>query len=79
MNDLPCLKQVTFIQIVVFILIDSWKALIRIKLHQAVGLVSGALFLLMVSVITHSLTKQKLFTVITKLCALGTGITGGTY
>ncbi|XP_071144122.1 uncharacterized protein [Mytilus edulis] len=31
----------------------------------------------MVSVVTHSLSKQKLFAVITKLCALGTGIAGG--
>ncbi|VDI02113.1 Hypothetical predicted protein [Mytilus galloprovincialis] len=57
--------------------IDSWKAPIRTKLQQAVGLVSGAIFLLMVSVVTHSLSKQKLFAVISKLCALGTGIAGG--
>ena len=56
---------------------DSWKVPIRTQLQQTVWLVSSALFLLMVSVVTHSVTKQKFFAVIMKLIALGTGMAGG--
>ncbi|XP_063405898.1 uncharacterized protein LOC134689859 [Mytilus trossulus] len=55
----------------------SWKVPIQNKLYQALGLVSGTLFMLMISLTIHSVSKQKLFTVITKMIALGTGIAGG--
>ncbi|CAC5388047.1 unnamed protein product [Mytilus coruscus] len=56
---------------------ESWKLPVRSALHQAIGLVSATLFLLMVSVITNDVIKQKLFSTITKVIALGTGISGG--
>ncbi|CAG2246421.1 unnamed protein product [Mytilus edulis] len=56
---------------------ESWRVPIRTTLHQAIGLVSGTLFLLVVSLTINIVTKQKLFCTITKVAALGTGITGG--
>ncbi|CAG2246427.1 unnamed protein product [Mytilus edulis] len=56
---------------------ESWKVPIQNKLYQALGLVSGTLFMLIISLTIYSVSKQKLFTVITKVIALGTGIAGG--
>ncbi|VDH97753.1 Hypothetical predicted protein [Mytilus galloprovincialis] len=55
----------------------SWRVPIRTTLHQAIGLVSGTLFLLIVSLTINIVTKQKLFCIMTKIAALGTGITAG--
>ncbi|XP_076084919.1 uncharacterized protein LOC143055636 [Mytilus galloprovincialis] len=52
---------------------ESWKLPIRSALHEAIGLVSATLFLLMVSVITNEVIKLKLFKIVTNITALGTG------
>lgn len=61
----------------VFLYLESWKLPVRSALHEATGQVSATLFLLIVSVITNDVIKQKLFKIVTNITALGTGTIGG--
>ncbi|VDI11684.1 Hypothetical predicted protein [Mytilus galloprovincialis] len=74
-NNLPCVSK--YLPVLNPHHDESWKVPIQNKLYQALGLVSGTLFMLMLSLTIHSVSKQKLFTVITKVIALGTGVAGG--
>ncbi|CAC5395244.1 unnamed protein product [Mytilus coruscus] len=74
-NGLPCTGK--YMLLLKPLRDESWRVPIRTTLHQAIGLVSGTLFLLIVSLTINNVTKQKLFCTITKVAALGTGITGG--
>ncbi|XP_071144070.1 uncharacterized protein [Mytilus edulis] len=74
-NGHPCLSK--YMQVLNPHQDESWKVPIRETLHKALGLVSGTLFMLMLSLTIHSVSKQKLFTVITKVIAFGTGVAGG--
>ena len=64
---------------IIFIVAETWKIPIRTELYKGIGLVAGSLFLLTVTPAVHAVTKQKLFTTLLQIIALGLALSGGNY
>ncbi|XP_076084317.1 uncharacterized protein LOC143055057 [Mytilus galloprovincialis] len=56
---------------------ETWKIPIKNGLHKTIGLNSGGLLLLLIGITLHFVTKQKMFTIVVDIGAVGLGITGG--
>lgn len=60
-----------------FLISETWKIPIKNGLHKTIGLNSGGLLLLLIGITLHFVTKQKMFTIVVDIGAVGLGITGG--